>query len=375
MLGSLAQTDVGAAFLPMAMESPTLGNALVAWSAGHLALRDNRYRSTALEARSHALRSLAKSLPAHGSAAGEINAATGLVLMTSEVCLGYPTEWYRHLIGVKNIIMSTRSSSSPGPELHGPEALKRSSEGQWILRNFAYHDILGSVTLGKQPLIGSYFLQDLSNTMDTYLGVGFGILVIISDISSIEEGCLVHGYMRPHEPDTSVPDHFSSIERRLKAWVCPPGANPALISLAYAYRSSALIYLYRRTLSGLRLHRLLSRRRYQDCVSALGLAIQAEVSTILQHTASIPVSGIVESALLFPLFIAGGETTDRSHMNIIRFRMKGMLDKRDFSNIQQALGVLEEIWEKRNAAKYGDEDCDMYWRDIVDRQKGGLLLT
>lgn len=358
----------------MAMESPTLRDALVAWSAGHLALRDDRYRSTALEARSRALRSLARSLPAHASAAGEINAATGLVLMTSEVCLGYPEEWYRHLIGVKHIIMSTRSSnSSPESEMHGPEALKQSSEGRWILRNFAYHDILGSVTLGKQPLIGSHFLQGLSDTMDTYVGVGFEILMIISDTSSIEEQCLVYDYMRPHETDTSVPNHFSSLERRLKAWQHPPGANPALISLAYAYRSSALIYLYRRTLSGLKLQSVVSQRRYQDCLSALGLAIQAEVSIILQHTASIPLSGIVESALLFPLFIAGGETIDRNHREIIRSRMKGKLCKRDFNNIQQALGVLEKVWEKRNAA--GEEICDVCWRDIVSRQKGGLLLT
>ncbi|KAE8361116.1 hypothetical protein BDV27DRAFT_148090 [Aspergillus caelatus] len=342
----------------------------------HLAVRENRYRYTALEARSRALRSLARSLRADGITAGEINAATSLVLMTSEVCLGCHTEWYRHLNGVKHIIMSTSTSSpTSGAELHGPEALKQSSEGQWILRNFAYHDILGSVTLGKQPLIESYFLQGLTDRIDTYIGVAFDILLVISDISSFDEQRLVLDSMRPSEIDASVPNCFSSTEQILKSWVCPPGTNRVLASLAYAYGSSALIYLYRRTLRGLRLHGLPSRTLFQDGISGLRAAIQAEISSVLQHTANIPVSGIVESALLFPLFIAGGEATYRSHIEVIRFRMKEMLSKRNFNNIQRALGLLEQVWEQRNAVKDGVEDYDVDWRDVVDRQEGDLLLT
>jgi hypothetical protein len=311
------------------------------------------------------------SLSAHGVAAGEVDAATSLVLMTSEVCLGCHTEWYRHLIGVKHIIMSSRTG---GPQLQGTEALKQSSEGQWILRNFAYHDILGSVTLGMRPLIESDYLQGITDVVDTYLGVASGILVFISDISCLEQWSLIQDYMSRNAPDESQPNCFNSIERGLKAWICRPGTTPVLASLAYAYRSSALIYLYRQTLRGLSLLDLPKNRR-QDLRSGLWSKVQTEVLTVLQHTARIPSTGIVESAILFPLFIAGGETTDHAHMDMIYKRLNEMLGKRQFKNIQQAMEALKEVWEQRKARQDGSDDCDVDWQDFVNRQEGRLLLT
>jgi hypothetical protein len=103
--------------------------------------------------------------------------------------------------------------------------------------------------------------------------------------------------------------------------------------------------------------------------------IQAEVGVILQHTALIPVFGFVESALLFPLFIAGSETMDHDSLDIIRVRMRGMSRKRDFNNIQQALCVLEEVWKRRNGDDHGNGDCDVDWRDVVGQREEHLLLT
>lgn len=37
--------------------------------------------------------------------------------------------------------------------------------------------------------------------------------------------------------------------------------------------------------------------------------------------------------------------------------------------------MLEQVWEKRTAAEYRAEDCDVDWRDIVNRQEGDLFLT
>ncbi|PWY95727.1 hypothetical protein BO94DRAFT_541832 [Aspergillus sclerotioniger CBS 115572] len=361
--------DISAAFLPMTLESPALADALVAWSAGHLASRDSCYRFTALEARSNALRSLAMSLSSHDISSGEVNAATSLILMTSEVCLGWHTRWYSHLIGAKNIIMSTQSSTSTeGSLIRGPDALKQSPEGQWILRNFAYHDILGSVTLGTQPLIPGSYLQGITDVVDTYLGVAAGILVFISDISCLNPLDLVNDYMPLNES-------FTSIERRLKAWVCPPGTNQALASLAHAYRSSALIYLYRRAIRGLRLRNVLSGTWPEDLYRDLHSKIQDEIVTVLRHIEIIPSSGVVESALLFPLFMAGAEATHRAHMDMVCMRLEVMMGKRHFHNIQRALEVLQGVWREREARQNVADGCDVDWKEIVDRQEGGLLLT
>lgn len=360
----------------MALESPALADALVAWSAGHLASHDGCYRSTALEARSRALRYLTMSLSSHGAESSEVNAATSLVLMTSEVCLGYQTQWYSHLIGAKDIIMSTRCTVSAGrSQKWGPDALKQTSEGQWILRNFAYHDILSSVTLGKQPLILSHHLQDIPDVVDTYIGVAFGLLILISDISSVEGLELVADYILFTESPERARGHFSSIERRINSWTCSPGTNPDLESLAYTYRSAALIYLYRRTFRELKVQSIHLGAQYEYFTGDLHSKIQDGVLTVLQHAAGITSDSIVETALLFPLFMAGSEATDHAHMHMIRSRLELMQRKRPFKNIQQALGVLKDVWEQRKIYQ-GTSNCfELDWKEVVDQLEGMLLLT
>lgn len=49
-----------------------------------------------------------------------------------------------------------------------------------------------------------------------------------------------------------------------------------------------------------------------------------------------------------------------------------MAKKRNFQNIQRALGVLEEIWERR-AQGFGSNQLD--WQDIVGQPSDDLLLT
>lgn len=360
----------------MTLESPALADALVAWSAGHLASHDSSYRTTALEARSTALRSLALSLSPEAISFSEANAATSLVLMTSEVCLGYHTQWYSHLIGTKNIIMSTQCPESTGSQQRwGLDALKQSHEGKWILRNFAYHDILGSVTLGKPPLIPSSYLQDIADVVDTYLGVAFGVLLIISDISCSNPPGLVADYI---QSSNSLPNRefgqFNSIEQRLKTWECSPGIDPLLESLAYTYRSSALIYLYHRTLRELRSQRTSLGIQSQYLIRDLHSKIQSEVSTVLQDTAEIPLSAIIESALLFPLFIAGAEASDHSHISMIRLRLKILLRKRHFRNIHHAQELLESLWE-RKAFQGTVDNSEVDWEDFIDREGDVLLLT
>ncbi|KAJ5485704.1 hypothetical protein N7530_000004 [Penicillium desertorum] len=79
--------------------------------------------------------------------------------------------------------------------------------------------------------------------------------------------------------------------------------------------------------------------QHPDLCDALHSKIQIEVVAILQHVDRIPLNGIPESALLFPLFLLGGEVTDPLHMDIIHMRLRLMLDKRPFQNILRALEV------------------------------------
>lgn len=357
----------------MAMESPALAHALVAWSSGHLSSIDHLYRITALEARSASLRALVGEIHSDDISFRETNAGTGLILLTSEVCLGDYSKWYNHLIGVRDLIMSTRSRPGQGKNtLHGPDALKQSREGRWILRNFAYHDVLGSVTLGKCPLIKARYLHGMADGVDSYLGVATGILAFISEISDLGPTELVyHAIGLDGTEENTMTDTFYAVESNLRAWTCPIGTLLTLEALAYTYRSAALIYLYRQTYRSLSL--------LEDSLlfpsnelphTLLQCKIQTEVATVIQHVASIPSNAPPETALLFPLFMAGAETVDESHKDMIRTRLRLMLDKRPFQNIRRAWEVLEKLW----AGSHGNKTA-IDWHEVIDQQDGGLLLT
>lgn len=365
------------AFLPMAMESRPLSDALISWASGHIATFDSSYEVTALEARSKALTTLAKDISSHSDdfTYHETNTAACLVLLTAEVSLGYHTQWYRHMQGAGQMIMSA-SCEGPGKQtIHGPATLKGSSEGQWLLRNFAYHDILGSVTLGTRPLIRGNYLEGITVVEDTYLGVGSEILTFISEISFVDVPCYTDVHIGiPYEDQTAADgpwETFLSIKRRLQRWRCRPGATSALAAAAYSYRSAALIYLYRQ----MRKHKQAFDPFYPSLQvwhepENLQDQITQEVANTLLHVSNVPLNGLPECSLLFPLFLAGGEAIEGDDIDTIRTRLKRTHEFRRFGNIVRALEVLEEVWRRR-----GDGLGGYDWEHLLASQGVDLLLT
>ncbi|PYI33228.1 hypothetical protein BP00DRAFT_339473 [Aspergillus indologenus CBS 114.80] len=378
-------------FVPMSIVSPALSGALISWAAGHLAAAaDERYRITALEARSTALGHLALALSTPSQNDNVCtHAATCLVLLTSEVCLGNQTGWYAHLLGAKSIILSATTATSSG--VVGPDALKSTPEGQWILRNFAYHDILGSVTLGTKPLLCADYLHDITEgVVDTYLGVAAGILPLIADISFLDPPRQggdngTQATLCSHELGAEVYSSCTDLEQRLLAWRCPhttSTASPSLVALAYAYRGAARIYLYRRMRGFLPRHRSSSpswddARQRDRPDDMFGIKMAAAVAETLAHIQEIPWTEQVESALLFPLFLAGGEVTTPDAMAVIRQRLELMFAHRQFENIALARDTLEEVWERRlkNAETSSLVGSGVDWEEILRRRGDQLLLT
>jgi hypothetical protein len=359
----------------MTTESPALAHALVAWSCGHLSSVDSSYHITALEARSKALLELSKAVSSPDETLRESNAAASLVLMTSEVCLGDHTKWLNHLGGIKHIILSARRRNiSGGHLLHGPEALKQSPEGRWILRNFAYHDILGSVTLGHPPLINACYLKGITDEVDTYLGLASEVLILVSEISCLDVLRLANSYVLMNEADPpNTQKSFQVMERALRTWTCHKDGSLTLTALAYTYRGAGLLYLYRQTLRGMRLLPYSSTvDQHRDFHRLLHSRIQTEVASTLQFVTRVPLSGFPEAALLFPLFLIGGEAMDPLHIDLVRTRLQLMLEKRHFHNILRALEVLEDVWKRR---QYHQETYDIDWQDAIDNNGGELLLT
>lgn len=382
------------AYLPMAMESKVLSEALVAWSSGHIASIDSSYETTALEARSIALHALAKSVasPVDSSSCYETNTAACLVLLTSEVCQGDRACWYNHLLGAKHIIESAKHTGIAGDTiLTGPEVFKQSPEGQWVLRNYAYHDVLGSVTLGRPPLISADYLEGITDVVDTYLGVASEVLTFISEASSFDHNSLfvVTESDEPlpfptQQQFTTALEAYLEVKMKLHAWRCDASAKPELAAVAYAYRSAALIHVYRRIRSLLRLgqnmnHTIHTEEFMNDMISSISAGLQYQAHQILAHVAKIPLNDIPESALLFPLFMAGGEVdpAEASQLDMIRMRLRMILEKRHFINVLSALEVLEELWDRKreHSGTILDPETVVDWEDILKAQGGLLLLT
>ncbi|OLN92108.1 Transcriptional activator protein UGA3, partial [Colletotrichum chlorophyti] len=366
------------AFLPMAMESSVLYDALVAFASGHLSLSNESLRVTAIQAHSTAITSLTRALSAPQQQVTwyETKAATCLAFLIGEVCIGDNHGWYSHLNGAKSIIETAVATTSSGAVLRGPEVFKRSSEGQWILRNFAYHDMIGSLTIRRRPLLDCDYLDGITDVVDTYLGVATDLLRHVATLSCLDEETRLDSQMDPEETARRNA-HFHStcagVEQELQDWRCRPDAAPELAALAHAFRSAVLIVLYRLVRSRSRLE---DESAAEDSATAswaiLPTKIRTQVSDILGYVAEIPVGSHTESAILFPLFLAGGEATEDAHMDAVRIRLQMTLQKRRFLNIGRALEILEEVWQRRR----NDEGVGVFdWTDILDATGEHFLLT
>jgi transcriptional activator protein UGA3 len=362
----------------MAMESIPLRDCLVAFAAGHLSLTDQSYELPALEARCKALCSLSQSVNTSSSEIGhhEANAAACLTFVISDVGVDAGEAWINHLQAAQYIIMTAKVVSSTGKVLEGPDAFKTSSEGQWILRNFAYHDIIGCMTTRRRPLLGAAYLNDIADVVDSYVGVATDLLILAAEIGRIEDETQTKQDVSPQDVQKNIAifhKRCADLQTQLQAWNCQEGTATELAAVAYAYRSAILIILYRLVRSRLRsgyFSSVSDARSGTRASQSIQSKIETHAEEILNHVAKVPLGATPESPLLFPLFIAGGEALQPAHMEAVRNRLKHTLEQRRFLNIATALEILEELWRRR-----GREEPELDWSDLLDGHDKQLLLT
>lgn len=362
----------------MAIQSPALCDSLLALASSHISLHDQSYAVATLEAQTNAIRNLMEAIntPSNEITWYETNAATCLALATSLISTSDGRGWHAHLQAAKNFISTATVVSSDGQDLCGLDAFKFTSEGRWILRNFAYHDIIGSVTLRRRPLLDASYLNDICHVVDSYLGVATSLLSYISQISFLDHdiGSMIYSSIDGMDPGVLFDLQCIQIEDDLLNWTCPLEAGDDLASMAYSYRSAVLILLYRlmrkKLASDLAADLFLITPSTQR-IDILEAKMAVEVTNTLSYVACIPVGGAPEAALLFPLFIAGGETDDESQIELIKDRLQRNLEKRNFQNISRSLEILESLWTQRRT--HGSEPVD--WVQILDASGEDLVLT
>jgi transcriptional activator protein UGA3 len=360
--------------LPMAFEDKTLLDMLVAWSSSHLSLCDEAYRAKSLEHRSTALTSFTTSLP-NSQESPEVSLACCLVFCSMSAILGDTAGWHNHLLGAAQII---RQASL--------EKLSRTYEGQWLLRNFAYHDVLMSVTLSREPIIpGRYWMRSANKEIDSYVGLASEPLALISETSSLNSDMAwTHGLKLSSTIDCDAASTSSTkcdnsepplpeshgflfractIESELHTWTCPASDDLPLVNLAETYRSAALIHLYR-----------VMRHHVLATATETERKIRTQVASVIHHIGQMPLNCLPECTSLFPLFMAGGEATSKAEMQFVRERLQHIITHRHFQNAASALSVLEELWLQHTSFSELP-DILLDWQGILQRRNWSLALS
>lgn len=227
--------------------------AVSAWASSHLALRDQDFQDLALRHRGYALARLQESM-LQNKLSTEMCLAVTLVLCSME-CISEATDsWYPHLAGAAAALAGQPKNS--GTSRDPKHAVQATFEGRWLLRNFAYHDVITSVSLDCRPLIdGFYWSSEDDSLADPYFGFASRLLFLISETSILNADLADangQGSVAPEALDDSSArgNNFSErarvIEDELRSWSCPSSADDLpLALLGEAYRNAALIHLYR----------------------------------------------------------------------------------------------------------------------------------
>lgn len=404
----------------MAFECPPLIYALAAFASSHLALRDHKYKDLSLRHRGLALQELKTSVDS-GALSGESLVAVAMVMCSMDSISEATDTWIHHLSGAAATLQVLQVG-----EQASHHQLHRSFEGKWLLRNFAYHDILMSVAMDCRPSIqGDYWLSNWlsANTRDyladTYFGFAGQILYLIGKISTLGadfSAAVAHpnshhvylaeaGPVEAHDSDlqllafhTSVAvedgaddsdddesqgtaggpsaaemppvdltlsGRARSIEKELREWQHPCDTKDTPLGwLAEAYRHAALIHLYRVLEKNLQVYSKVIRRK-----------IQASVAQICNAAKAMPLGSLAECTMLFPLFMAGGEASDDGHIETIRERLLSMNRWRRFRNVEVCLDLLDEVWRLRCAGTRKSNQAKVDWLDICRLRGWKLALT
>ncbi|KAK8153197.1 fungal-specific transcription factor domain-containing protein [Phyllosticta citrichinensis] len=344
-------------FLPLAMDSPALLDTIIAWSSTHLAQLEASYERLALQCRGRALRSLA-ALISSAKREPEIEMACCLVQCALESISGDTRQWFIHLTGANQVM---RSVCDKGGDATWDTRPFASFEDQWLLRSFAYHEMMAAVAADTRPLLvaGHYWFFGEKEPPDSLFGVASRLFFLISETSVLNADMIQARRLRDDVFDEGASrERALKLEEELLDWECDSvDQSEGLVDLAEMYRSAALIHL----------HRVV--RRNLPGSAAFQTKAPSLAHGIIEKLHMIPHKSLVESSLLFPLFICGGEIAHPDDIEAIRTKMKSIVASRRLYNYDCALRVLEELWRLR----LSNETVD--WRDVLDMRQWKLSIV
>lgn len=324
--------------LPMAFIDTSLLHALFSYASAHLAHFDAASAPTIpvtaqdrLEFERQVTRGLAEAI--HKNAVSETTVASALVTSTAEAIGGDTSRWLLHLQGAGHLINHL-----------GPSKLLQTTDGTFLLRYFAYHDIMASLSTRRRTMVdGVYWVQDVNAAVrsgDSFVGLGHHIIRHLADacnfVVDTEDITPSTCPDRRARETLRAEDMAAALRAQdLHIEVDPAESHTAALTHhAEAFRFGALFYIYRHLL------------RFSDAGAVYKLRMQDCVGRILHHAAQVPSNLCLEIGLLFPLFMAGiGAGGDEEAMGYVRDRLVGIEAWTKFRHVARARELLEMLWD------------------------------
>lgn len=337
-LCSILQQD-GSSFcsvlLPMAIVDPSLLHALFAYASVHFDASTPGTLATSgarLKFENQVIRGVAEAIGKN--AVTETTVACALLTSTAEVIRGDTSRWLVHLQGAGYLVNHL-----------GTSRLLRLTDGAFLLRYFAYHDIMASLSTGRRKLVnGEYFVESATanvESADSFMGLSFHIFRHFSEICAFVVDTADLGSSSCSDRrsrDTMRGEDMAQALRSQDLHLQVDRTNihtQALIHHAEAFRFAGLFYLYRHILRFCEAGAV-TRLRMEDCVRQ-----------ILQHVSEVPSDLFCEIGLLFPLFMAGiGSGGDAGMQQNIQSRLMHVETWTKFRHVTRARELLQLLWDK-----------------------------
>ncbi|KAL2370139.1 hypothetical protein BDBG_04826 [Blastomyces gilchristii SLH14081] len=339
-LCSILQQD-GASFcsvlLPMAIVDSSLLHALFTYASVHFDA--TAPVSTAISPRTrlgfetHVARGISNAIARN--TVTESTVACALVVSTAHVIGGDTSRWLLHLQGAGHLISHL-----------GPPRLLKIPDGAFLLRYFAYHDIMAALSTGRHPSIeGVYWALNIDgdvHSADSFVGLAHhifrhitSICAFVADTSDLDASSSCDRLANETLRAETIAHALRSQDLHLQLRYTD-NYSEALVHHAEAFRFAALFHLYRRLL-----HICGPSAIYEQHMVEC-------VQRIFSHVSLVPLNLYCEIGLLFPLFMAGiGGANDASAVHYIQNRLDYIETWTKFKHVTRTRELLQLLWDQK----------------------------
>lgn len=373
--------------LPMAFDCPVLLDAITSLASTHLSICYPGFEDAALRHRGRVLSSFKNFLEDDRSCSmSEMRLAIAIVMCATEtISDGTSDGWTFHVAGAAACLQQRQRLAASRPRF-SQSVLQQpplSYEAKWLLRCFAYHDSLASISLNRRPLMtGDYWVSEENGLADTYCAYASRIIFLLSEMSTLKTESAsarttvdMAGLVDNQQHTTKLIQKAWSIARDLKEWKCTSAGTGVITTkdeplalLSETYRSAALIYFASILPTCVPPH---------VATTLVPEGIPTHVESICALSEKIPVGALAESSLLFPLFVAGNEAETPSQISLIRSRLVQMNKWRRFRNVDACVEILDEVWMERWKSSPTSgvvQRQPLFWQDVLKHRGWQLAL-